>query len=74
LDLDDDALVLKATDDSALGSTEAFLSSKLRYTTDASGQEICLLQTPNAEVGVMMGWEREISACARPAVEAPVKM
>ncbi|KAF9501545.1 arginine methyl transferase [Pleurotus eryngii] len=55
------SLILRSTDESAAGSTDAFLSSKLRYTTDAGGQEICLLQMDGGEeVGVMMGWEREI--------------
>jgi len=51
---------LKATDDSALGSSDKFLSSQLRFTVDDFGQEICLLKTEDAEVGVMMGWEREL--------------
>ena len=60
-------LVLKVEDDSALASTDAYLSSKLRYTTDEYGQEIVLLRDPDngIEVGVMMGWERELSACRR---------
>ena len=57
-----DALVLKEEDDTALGSTDKFLSSQLRYTTDAHGQDICLLQSGDTEIGVMMGWERGISA------------
>ncbi|KAF8135479.1 hypothetical protein EV363DRAFT_1320810 [Boletus edulis] len=45
----------------ALGSTDAFLASCLQYTKDASGQEICLLKLEDGEqVGVMMGWERDI--------------
>ena len=49
-------------DELALESTDAFLKSKLTYTTDDYGQEICLLRTDGGvEVGVMMGWEREIS-------------
>ena len=57
-------LVLKVVDDSALASTDAYLSSKLRYTTDEHGQKIVLLRDADTgvEVGVMMGWEREISA------------
>jgi type IV protein arginine methyltransferase len=55
------SLILKAEDDTATGSTEAFLSSKLYYTRDDHGQEICLLREGDKEVGVMMGWEREIS-------------
>jgi hypothetical protein len=57
-----DALVLKEEDDTALGSTDNFLSSRLRYTSDQHGQEICLLQSGDTEIGVMMGWERGISA------------
>ncbi|KAH8988028.1 S-adenosyl-L-methionine-dependent methyltransferase [Lactarius akahatsu] len=44
----------------ALGSTDNFLSSRLRYTSDEHGQEICLLQSGDTEIGVMMGWERGI--------------
>ncbi|KZT11035.1 S-adenosyl-L-methionine-dependent methyltransferase [Laetiporus sulphureus 93-53] len=55
------SLILKATDSTAAGSTEEFLSSKLRYTTDEHGQEICLVKVSDDEdVGVMMGWERPI--------------
>ena len=57
-----DALVLKEEDDTALGSTDKFLSSRLRFTTDEHGQDICLLQSGDTEIGVMMGWERGISA------------
>lgn len=56
-----DALVLREVDDTALGSTGNFLSSRLKYVTDAYGQEICLLQDGDSEIGVMMGWERGIS-------------
>ena len=55
------SIVLKAEDDTATGSTEAFLASKLHYTRDEHGQEICLLREGDKEVGVMMGWERDIS-------------
>jgi len=55
------SIVLRAEDDTATGSTEAFLSSKLHYTQDGHGQEICLLREGDKEVGVMMGWERDIS-------------
>jgi len=55
------SLVLKATDTTAAGSTEEFLSSHLRFTTDEHGQDICLLRLEDGdEVGVMMGWERDI--------------
>ena len=55
------SIFLKVEDDTATGSTEAFLSSKLHYTRDKHGQEICLLREGGKEVGVMMGWERDIS-------------
>lgn len=56
------SMVLKATDTTAAGSPEAFLASKLKFTTDDRGQEICLLKVSDGEeVGVMMGWERGIS-------------
>lgn len=55
------SIVLRAQDDTASGSTEAFLASKLHYTRDEHGQEICLLREEDKEVGVMMGWERDIS-------------
>lgn len=55
------SMFLKVEDDTATGSTEAFLSSKLHYTRDKHGQEICLLREGGKEVGVMMGWERDIS-------------
>jgi type IV protein arginine methyltransferase len=56
-----DALVLREVDDTALHSADKFLSSHLLYTTDAHGQEVCLLQSGDTEIGVMMGWERGIS-------------
>lgn len=55
------SIFLRAEDDTAAGSTEVFLSSKLHYTRDEHGQEICLLREGDKEIGVMMGWEREIS-------------
>lgn len=56
------SLVLKTSDFTATRSTDAFLSSQLRFTVDSHGQHICLLKTEDNEVGVMMGWERGISA------------
>ena len=53
--------MLKEVDHTALHSTGKFLSSRLKYVTDAHGQEICLLQDGDIEIGVMMGWERGIS-------------
>lgn len=59
------SLVLRGVDHSAVASTDTFLSSKLRYTQDSHGQDICLLVLDDGqEVGVMMGWEREISKCS----------
>lgn len=55
------ALVLQNTDLSAAGSTDAFLSSKLRFVKDAHGQDICEVDADGETVGVMMGWERGIS-------------
>lgn len=38
------------------------MSSRLRFTTDEHGQEVCLVKVnEKEEVGVMMGWERGIS-------------
>ncbi|KAI0733202.1 S-adenosyl-L-methionine-dependent methyltransferase [Fomitopsis betulina] len=55
------SMVLKANDTTAAGSTEAFLTSQLKFVTDDKGQEICLLKVSDEEeVGVMMGWERGI--------------
>lgn len=55
-------MVLRATDTTAAGSPDAFLTSKLKFITDDRGQEICLLKVSDEEeVGVMMGWERGIS-------------
>ncbi|KAG8934532.1 Arginine N-methyltransferase 2 [Tulasnella sp. 418] len=54
------AAVLKAEAAPAV-SSDAFLSTKLRYTIDENGQEICLVDAGDGEdVGVMMGWERPI--------------
>ena len=53
-------MILRETDSTATGSTEIFLSSKLRFVRDASNQDICMLGVGQDEVGVMMGWERGI--------------
>ncbi|KAH9985980.1 S-adenosyl-L-methionine-dependent methyltransferase [Russula compacta] len=55
-----DGLVLKEEGHTALNSTDKFLSSRLIYTTDAHGQDICILQSGDTEIGVMMGWEHGI--------------
>jgi len=53
-------LILKGDDSTAAGSTDVFLSSKLRFTKDEHGQDICMLKVGDEEIGVMMGWERGI--------------
>ncbi|PAV18494.1 arginine methyl transferase [Pyrrhoderma noxium] len=53
-------ILLKSVDTTAAGSTDTFLHSQLRFITDANGQEICLVKAGDDEIGVMMGWEREI--------------
>lgn len=56
------SLVLKATDFTAAGSTDTYLTTPLKYTKDKYGQEICVVEVDDEEeVGVMMGWERDIS-------------
>ncbi|CAK5265742.1 unnamed protein product, partial [Mycena citricolor] len=54
------ALVLRSTDETAAASTDTFLSSKLRFTVDEHGQDICMVEADGDEIGVMMGWETEI--------------
>ncbi|KAJ7178479.1 arginine methyl transferase [Mycena crocata] len=51
------AMILRSSDETAAASTDAFLSSKLRFTVDDRGQDICLLKVDDEEIGVMMGWE-----------------
>ncbi|KAF7782590.1 hypothetical protein Agabi119p4_1966 [Agaricus bisporus var. burnettii] len=53
-------LILRASDDTAAGSSEDFLSSKLRYTKDESGQDLCFIEVDGEDIGVMMGWEMPI--------------
>lgn len=55
------SLVLRTIDSTAAGSTETFLTSRLWYTQDQFGQEICIVEAGGEQVGVMMGWERDIS-------------
>ncbi|KAF8324473.1 arginine methyl transferase [Cantharellus anzutake] len=51
-------LILKSSEDSSAGSPSKFLASRLRFTKDNNGQEICLASLNGSEeVGVMMGWE-----------------
>ncbi|KAJ7096265.1 S-adenosyl-L-methionine-dependent methyltransferase [Mycena epipterygia] len=53
-------MILRSTDETAAASTDAFLSSKLRFTVDNHGQDICMLNVEGEEIGVMMGWENGI--------------
>jgi protein arginine N-methyltransferase 2 len=53
-------MIIRPTDDTAAASTDAFLSSKLRFTVDDHGQDICMLDVDGEEIGVMMGWEQTI--------------
>jgi protein arginine N-methyltransferase 2 len=53
--------VLRAEDNTAAGSTDEFLRSKLIYRTDSNGQDIVVVNAGSEEVGVMMGWEKPIS-------------
>lgn len=54
------SLILKSSELTAAGSLDTFLETRLRYTKDANGQDICMVNTGVDEVGVMMGWERPI--------------
>ncbi|PPQ71082.1 hypothetical protein CVT26_011622 [Gymnopilus dilepis] len=54
------SLILQSNDSSATGSSNAFLESTLRYTTDQRGQDICSVEVDGEEIGVMMGWEEGI--------------
>jgi hypothetical protein len=56
-------LLLKTSESTAAGDTHIFLSSKLQFQKDARGQDVCLVDTGSEVVGVMMGWESEISEC-----------
>jgi protein arginine N-methyltransferase 2 len=53
-------LILREPDHTAAGSTENFLSSKLHYTKDETGQDICFIEVDDEKIGVMMGWETPI--------------
>lgn len=53
-------LIFRASDDTAAGSSEKFLSSKLRYTKDENGQDLCFTEVDGEDIGVMMGWEMPI--------------
>lgn len=57
---DQTCLILQSGDNSAVGSSDAFLDSKLKYVTDKNGQKICSLEVDGEDVGVMMGWEKTV--------------
>ncbi|KAF8973226.1 arginine methyl transferase [Flammula alnicola] len=57
---DSSTLILRADDNTASGSPDAFMGSRLKYTVDEHGQNICMLEIDGEEVGVMMGWEENI--------------
>jgi protein arginine N-methyltransferase 2 len=61
LESTESALILKSEDETAAGSLETFLSSRLTFQKDVHGQDICLVHAGEQQVGVMMGWERQIS-------------
>ena len=56
---DSSTLLLRSIDETASGSSDAFLKSKLRYKV-VHGQHICVLDVDGEEIGVMMGWEKDI--------------
>jgi type IV protein arginine methyltransferase len=56
---DSSTLLLRSTDETASGSSDAFLESKLKYKV-VHGQHICVLDIDGEEIGVMMGWEKDI--------------
>ncbi|KAF9268947.1 arginine methyl transferase [Marasmius fiardii PR-910] len=53
-------LILNNLDQTAANSTDSYLQSKLAFVNDEQGQEICVVKVGDEEIGVMMGWEREI--------------
>ena len=55
------SIILRNEDDTAAGSQSEFLNSPLLYTQDENGQPICKVKVGDEEIGVMMGWERDIS-------------
>lgn len=60
-DSDDSSnIILREMDDTAAGSNATFLSSRLRFTKDNLGQDVCFVDAGGQDVGVMMGWERGI--------------
>ena len=53
-------LILRSEDNSASGSSDTFLKTRLKFVTDKHRQQICLVVVDGEEVGVMMGWEEPI--------------
>lgn len=45
-------MVLRSEDDTAAGSTDAFLASRLKFVKDENGQEICVVKAGDDEIGV----------------------
>lgn len=66
------ALILRSEDTSASGSPDEFLKSRLTFTKDANGQDVCLVKAGDDEVGVMMGWERDISKFSHSSSREPL--
>ncbi|KAL5523538.1 hypothetical protein ACEPAG_7711 [Sanghuangporus baumii] len=54
------SIILRADDTTAAGSPSEFLNSRLIFKKNDHGQEVCLVKAGDEEVGVMMGWERDI--------------
>lgn len=55
------SIILRNEDSTAAGSQSEFLNSPLLFTEDENGQPICKVKVGQEEIGVMMGWERDIS-------------
>ena len=56
---DSSTFLLRATDETASGALDVYLKSKLRYKV-VHNQHICVLDVDGEEIGVMMGWEKDI--------------
>ncbi|KAH8118991.1 S-adenosyl-L-methionine-dependent methyltransferase [Phellopilus nigrolimitatus] len=54
------SVIIRTNDTTAAGSSTEFLTSPLKFTKDANGQDVCLVRVGDEEVGVMMGWEKSI--------------
>ncbi|KAG9014458.1 Arginine N-methyltransferase 2 [Tulasnella sp. JGI-2019a] len=54
---------IRTDDETAAASLDTFLASRLTFTSDAKGQDLCMVQAGDGtNVGVMMGWEKPIMA------------